>query len=125
MKDYKQENDEAIAKFSKSSIARAETFIDWFIRSEYVEQLTSDRDSDFINKPERAARVHDAAEFGCDGKTHAEVINDWRDAFGYWLSEEHPNYWQTSERFETLVMLLFTRTELWHEHNGSLFKEIG
>lgn len=72
---------------TQSSVERVETFVDWFIRSDFVETLTSDRDSDFINEPERAARCRDAAEHGCDGKTHAEVIDDWRDAFTYWLQE--------------------------------------
>jgi len=33
----------------------------------------------FINDPDRAARNHDAAEDGCDGSTHAEHIEDWRE----------------------------------------------
>jgi len=57
---------------SKSSESRIKAFVDWFIRSEYVEALTSDRDSDFINRANRATRCYDAAADGCDGKTHAE-----------------------------------------------------
>jgi hypothetical protein len=33
----------------------------------------------FINAPERAQRMQDYAEVGCDGSTHQEVINDWRE----------------------------------------------
>ena len=34
---------------------------------------------DFINCPDRAARCYDAAADGCDGSTHAERIDDFRD----------------------------------------------
>lgn len=33
----------------------------------------------FIDDPQRAERIHDAAENGCNGSTHGEVIQDWRD----------------------------------------------
>ena len=33
----------------------------------------------FINDPDRANRIHEAAADGCDGSTHAEHIQDWRD----------------------------------------------
>ena len=33
----------------------------------------------FITDPDRAQRIHDAAEDGCDGSTHYEVIEDWRE----------------------------------------------
>jgi hypothetical protein len=56
-------------------------FFEEFIRSEYVTNWSAEKDSDFFNYPERAERVHDAAEYGGDGRTHQEVINDWREAF--------------------------------------------
>lgn len=34
---------------------------------------------DFINYPDRAARCYDAAADGCDGSTHAENIDDFRE----------------------------------------------
>lgn len=113
-------------KLTQSSVKRVKTFVDWFIRSEFVEDLTSERDADFINEPERAARCWDAAEHGCDGKTHAEVINDWREAFTYWLQDRarwgHSEEWP---RFEAAVNAHFESVEQWHEKNGSLHEEIG
>lgn len=46
-----------------------------------------EKDSDFINEPDRASRCHDAAADGCDGKLHCEVIDDFRE-FGSDLLEE-------------------------------------
>lgn len=112
------------SKLSPSSQQRIKAFVDDFIRSEYVANFTSERDSDFINEPDRAARCHDAAEYGCDGKTHAEVIEDWRDAFGYWISDRR-GFIKDHDRFEQSVRDHFTLTELWHEFNGSLNQEIG
>ncbi len=108
---------------SPASRARVGCFVDDFIRGEVVDQLTSERDSDFINEPERAERCYDAAEFGCDGKTHADVIQDWRDAFSNWLSDRRGH--NEPERFTSAVLARFTVTELWHEYNGSLYQEIG
>lgn len=114
-----------LESLSSASRARVEAFVHDFIRGAEVEYLTSDRDQDFTNEPERASRVSDAAELGADGKTHSEVIEDWRDAFSNWLRDNHKEYWRTSERFATAVLASFTLTELWHEFNGSLFQEIG
>ncbi len=36
----------------------------------------------FISDPDRADRCHEAAEGGCDGSTHGEVIGDWREFLG-------------------------------------------
>lgn len=109
-------------RLTPASLERIEAFVDDFIRGPEVEGLTSDRDSDFINEPARAARCHDGAEHGCDGKTHFEVIEDWRDAFGYWLDNYSRN---DHDRFTDAVRARFTSTELWHVFNGSLFQEIG
>jgi hypothetical protein len=107
---------------SPSSQKRIEAFVDEFIRSRYVEALMAERDSDFFNEPERAARVHEAAEYGGDGKTHAEVINDWRDAFRYWLLDRKSE--NTHYRFEDAVIAHFDSVEEWHDKNGSLFEQI-
>ena len=115
----------------KNSSERVKTFVDEFIRSREVETLTSDRDSDFINEPERAVRCADAAELGADGKTHAEVIGDWRDAFKYMMQDRERRNWRREnspylpERFISAVNAYFDSVESWHEANGSLFTEIG
>lgn len=108
---------------SKSSQNRIKRFVDAFIRSEYVANWTAEKDSDFINEPERAARVYDAAESGADGKTHAEVIEDWREAFRAWVRDKH--LWSEPERFMQAVEDYFYSVEAWHEKNGSLWQEIG
>lgn len=117
-------NNAALAKLSPSSAARIGRFVDSFIRSEYVSNLQDERNRDFFNEPERADRVHEAAKHGADGLTHAEVIQDWRDAFGYWVKDNHRSgNW--IDRFEEAVNAHFTSTELWHQLNGSLWQETG
>jgi len=122
-----------------SSKQRIERFIDWFIRSDYVSNWTSEKDSDFINEPKRAERCYSAAEFGADGKTHAEVIEDWREAFIHllrygwgndWIMRScpfkiHDNGFRTLDRFETAVNEYFDSIEAWHDKNGSLHNQIG
>jgi hypothetical protein len=104
-------------------------FIDEFIRSEYMDYWTSEKDSDFINEPERAARCHDAAEDGCDGKTHAEVIEDWREAFSTWMRATFRHGgcdgFNRGDRFSDAVNKHFDAVEAWHQANGSLDREIG
>jgi hypothetical protein len=34
---------------------------------------------DWLHDPERMNRCHDAAEDGCDGSTHREIMGDWRE----------------------------------------------
>lgn len=107
----------------RNSAERVARFIDGFIRSEYVANWTSEKDGDFINEPDRASRVADAAELGCDGKTHAEVIEDWREAFNAWMRDRRS--WNTPERFIAAVETHFDSVESGHEKNGSLWQEIG
>jgi hypothetical protein len=106
-----------------SSKKRIEAFVDWFIRSQYVENWTSEKDSDFINEPERASRVYAAAVNGADGKTHAEVIEDWRESFRAWIRDRR--MWQEPERFIAGVESHFDSVEAQHDKNGSLFSQIG
>jgi hypothetical protein len=103
---------------------RIKAFIDWFIRSEFVTVEQSERDADFINYPERAGRCYDAAEHGCDGKTHAEVIDDWREIFADWLRErKRGRFGYTC--FDEAVSGYFDELEAWHLKSGSLYQEIG
>ena len=108
-----------------ASKGRVNGFVDGFIRSDYVSNWTSEKDSDFINEPERAVRCYNAAEFGCDGKTHAEVIEDWREAFRAWVRDSKRNRWHSPDRFLAAVETYFDSVEDWHDKNGSLFSEIG
>lgn len=65
---------------------------------------------------DRDRRCREAAEHGCDGSTHAEVIDDWRQAV------------------EDSTLGLFTKWKLhaeidatasWHKQNGSLDQQLG
>lgn len=110
----------------KNSAERVKAFIDEFIRSEFMSNWTSEKDSDFWNEPERASRCYDAAENGCDGKTHSEVIEDWREAFSAWVSDRRRGRDSIDpDRFTSAVENHFNEVEAWHEQNGSLFQEIG
>ena len=121
-----KENNAALQKLKPSSLARIAAFVDDFIRSEDVQYLSSDRNSDFINQRDRADRVHRAAEHGAGGETHAEVIGDWRDAFSNWTRDRDRNRnGNYHDRFEAAVQAFFTSTELWHDLNGSLHTEVG
>jgi hypothetical protein len=110
--------------YTPSTRARIETFTDWFIRSEHS-QIWGQSSDDWINDPERAERCLDAAEVGADGSTHREHIQDWRDAFKYWIQDRRRGRWTTPDRFIAAVEAYFDQVEQWHETNGSLDEEIG
>jgi hypothetical protein len=109
-----------MASLTAAERTEIDKFVDDFIRSEFVSTLTSERDSDFISDSDRANRCYAAAEDGGDGKTHSEVIDDWRDAFGYYQDDFEVPDW-----FDSAVRANFNLTELWHHFNGSLFEVIG
>ena len=66
----------------------------------------------FINDPERAERVYAAAEHGCNGSYHAEVIQDWRNFL---------NIADYSDEILEHILAEIDACEDWHEQNGSLF----
>lgn len=109
-------------KFTPASLARVERWFHEFISSNGMQSFTSERDSDFINEPERAERCYDAAEFGADGKTHAEVIEDWRDYVELVLNRRGHEY---PERFAAAVHARIDAVEDWHDKHGTLHQEIG
>ncbi len=69
----------------------------------------------FINDPKRAARIHEYAEEGLNGSSHAEVIQDWRD---YISDSDFP------EDVKACLLKEVDRVEEWHIKNGSI-DEIG
>ena len=107
--------------------------VDEFIRSEYfatwqAEQVESGGYSRNRDKRDRFERCYDAAEDGADGSTHAEVIEDMRQAFRDWLRDRRNRRLPFAEypyRVETAVMAHFDELEVWHERNGSLEQQIG
>lgn len=103
----------------------------------------------FINDPERASRIHNAAEYGADGSTHAEHIEDFReygqehydkltDAVEFGLAIDSENEAEIAA-FEAACKAMevevetarealeadLDRLEKWHEDNGSLYEEVG
>lgn len=111
---------------SKPSDQRVRTFVDWFVRSDYVSNYQQSRiDSDY-GIVGRFQRVHDAAESGADGSTHAEVIKDWREAFADWVSDRRRGMWSAEpDRFIAAVEARFDQVEQWHVRNGSINGQIG
>jgi hypothetical protein len=110
---------------TESSRRRVRRFVDSFIRSEYVQDWTAEKDSDFINEPDRAARCCDAAEDGCDGKTHAEVIEDWRESFDTWLKYDGRRGKEFPWLFSDAVHAEFDATEMNLDAMGILWQQIG
>ncbi len=58
---------------------------------------------------------------------HAEVIQDWRDAFSSYMSDLTRGSWSIvkGDRFSAAVREYFDSVESWHEKHGSLWTEIG
>ena len=92
----------------------------------------------FLWDPERAARIHDAAEQGADGSTHREHIQDFREYAEELFDEASGELWDcecTDAEIEELGKALEARQqafsdsadalEAWHKNNGSLDEEIG
>lgn len=111
------------------------------VKSKYssLEEMYSSREYDayisdrlgndlFISDPDRAERIHEAAEHGTDGSTHAEVIEDWRDFLNS-LKPIDPDFPEdggeiTEEDFDRIEAEI-AACETWHEMNGSLNQIIG
>ena len=74
----------------------------------------------FINDPDRTNRIHEAAKHGCDGSTHQEVIEDWRDYLD-WAADGLGLDIGAQGDIEREINII----EDWHEKNGSLNQEIG
>lgn len=91
----------------------------------------------FINDPERAERIHNAAEHGCDGSTHAEHIEDWTEYAQELFDEAERATWEIEdddeqenaltalEDWRERIMAEIQSCEQWHEKNGSLYSEVG
>ena len=95
-----------------------------FIRCRYFESWQESRLGNdlFITDQDRASRIHDAAEHGCDGSTHAEIIQDWRDAWSDYLRDRRGNYTPLIDR---AISLAVDDVETFHERQGTLHQQIG
>lgn len=114
-----------MATVTKSSEKRIERIVDDFIRSPFMQARefgsTSD---DWINDSERMERCDDAAKDGCDGSTHQEHIQDWREAFRDFMRYERRGH-QECPLLESAIDAYWDDLETWHEKNGTLFKQVG
>jgi len=104
--------------------------LDDLIRSEGFQYFDSDRRGNqmFLDDPKRAKRCYDAAEFGSDGSTHREIIQDWRDYLGTLrvIDPEFPE--ENGDILEAICVAITAEIdacEEWHEKNGSLEKQLG
>jgi hypothetical protein len=84
----------------------------------------------FINDPDRAKRCYEAAEFGADGSTHQEHIEDWRAYLGTFRTwdaqyDETEEDGDLSQELYDAILKEIDDCEEWHHKNGSLFQEIG
>jgi len=84
----------------------------------------------FISDPDRASRIHDAAEDGCDGSTHQEHIDDWREFAemlhreSWWHAETDEEAVRIDADYDALVADI-DRAEKWHVDNGTINEEVG
>lgn len=79
----------------------------------------------FINDPERAERIHDAAEHGSDGSTHYEIMEDWREFADMLFRDLHFDDRNDAEPLRDALDAAINDCELWHEKNCSLHEVIG
>ena len=102
------------------------------LESQAWEYFISDRLGNdlFISDPERANRIWEAAENGCDGSTHYEHIQDWRDFLSLYREYE-PGFDERGRDYRLCPGIIDSITdeidacEAWHDANGSLHEEIG
>ena len=69
----------------------------------------------YINDPDRADRCDEAAEYGSDGSTHAEIIEDWR---------EFLDMIDVSQKTRARIASEINRCEKWHIKNGSINQSV-
>lgn len=86
----------------------------------------------FINDPERAERLHEAAEYGIDGSLHCEVIEDWRDFLNTLnipdddeLPELCESEYDIDAYTESAILNEINSCEEWHIKNGTYDQQIG
>lgn len=64
----------------------------------------------WFENPERAQRLHECAEHGSDGSTHAEMIKDWRQYLSRFRDEDDESILASlHERIDSLELMLGDR----------------
>lgn len=66
---------------------------------------------EWINNPDRMERCEEAAQEGCDGSTHQEIIDDWRECLDSLDLDD-----ETKESIAQEI----DDCEKWHTENGSI-----
>jgi len=91
----------------------------------------------FLSDPDRASRMHDAAEDGADGSTHSERIDDQREYVDELYSEAVRQASNIEDEFAALAWEeeieawhdRFTAeldtVEKWHADHGTLHEQVG
>ena len=91
----------------------------------------------FINDPDRARRIYDCAESGCDGSTHAEVIDDEQKYLDdmietYDLDDGSPDDLWNAGNGSVIFKTTYDRiskdiedVRVWHDKAGTLYNQIG
>jgi hypothetical protein len=69
--------------------------------------------------------MYDAAEHGCQGSTHAEIIKDWQEAWKCYMSDSLDMDNEEDEKLYDRILEEISSVEKWHEDNGSLFTQVG
>lgn len=83
----------------------------------------------FINDPERADRIAQAAEHGGDGSLHCEVIQDWREFADHVYdgirrdAEDEDEH--AIDRAQESLAGDINDVEAYHETEGTLFQKVG
>ena len=84
---------------------------------EYQSSRFGSSSDDWISDPERADRCHEAAKHGCDGSTHGERIQDWREC----LANEFD---KLTEQTRATIEKQIDECEQWHIDNGSIDQQL-
>ena len=93
------------------------TLQDLLDSSEYDSYRFGSSSDDWIQDEERMERIEEAAEYGGDGSTHGEHIQDWRECLG--------DCFELDEATHDAIMAEIDACEQWHIDNGSIDDVIG
>ena len=86
---------------------------------------------DWLRDADRMDRCHEAAEDGCDGSTHREIMEDWREFLARLEDEANRKAWahdRVSAEIERRVSAIteeIDACEAWHTEHGSIDEQVG
>jgi len=110
----------------KNTITFPETIKELLNNPQYDGFIGSKLGNDlFISDPDRAERIHEAAEYGSDGSTHYEIIEDWREFADMLFRSLTGDEREEAESSSDILHLAIKQCEEWHEKNGTLHEQLG